>query len=162
MSKHTPGPWTVHEEHTGSPEHSTWWRIDSSARFHMAKLEVFDVTAKYANSEEHARNIMSEYYEMMSEARANALLGLALEICGMGDKVGKMRIEIDRKDIRRLYWEFMEGNIFFILNVDPNHAIKGNIRRSPLFKIMPLSFPVSWLDATTAQVKREMTELYRA
>lgn len=74
MSKHTPGPWTVHEEHTGSPEHSTWWRIDSSARFHMAKLEVFDVTAKYAHSEEHARNIMSEYYEMMSEVRANAAL----------------------------------------------------------------------------------------
>jgi len=96
------------------------------------------------------------------EKRANALLGLALEICGMGDKVGKMRIEIDRKDLRRLHGEFHDGNISFILNVDPHHAIKGNIRRSPLFKIMPLSFPVSWLDATTARVKREMTDLYRA
>ena len=74
-AKHTPGPWRVHEEHTGSPEFSTWWRIDSGTRFHMAKLEAFDIVSSASEDSKREHEITIE------EVRANArLIGVAPDL----------------------------------------------------------------------------------
>ena len=89
--------------------------------------------------------------------RANAILKIALSVVGLEKKIGRWTLTLEED--MRFFPKDSDGHLRFSLNVPPGTEWKGNIRDCPLLKVMPLEFPVSWLDLPARTLRNEMAKL---
>lgn len=88
--------------------------------------------------------------------RANAILKIALEQTGLAHKIGRWTLTLEED--MRYFPKDGSGNLRFSLDIPHGTQWKGNIRECPLMKVMPLEFPVSWLDLPARKLRKVMAE----
>lgn len=131
---------------------------------YLGASSAIDITdrKRLQKAAEHAQRIQMNIHHLTK--RGNVLLQMALQIAGM-EKCKEWKLEVDdnSKFLLREATELGENNrIRFSLSVPPKAQWKGNIKQCPLLRIMPMTFPVRWLDMPSGKVRGEMEKLFRA